>query len=416
MIYYKNLTLDDLISSLIAGKYNLSEVTKSRPETLDSIIQRFHELGYFTVKKGCKIQSAINIKKAADEFIEQGGYPLVKVTEIAKKYKVAPIALTSFIETYFPQIPTCGKPSFNEHIFDTIDTEEKAYWLGFIFADGTISSSPLRQDAKTQYQFELGLSSKDVDHLKKFAKFIDYKKDIFCDDIRCRLSVYSKHFWNILNCNGCTPNKSLTLTFPKKELFSNDELIIHFIRGYVDGDGCLTYTNKEHTNPSINILGTTNFLENIKNYLNISINLSILHPEKQSITKYFNITGEQAFKISYLLYNNSTIYLNRKYNKFLEYCRLYKELYRELGNNIGENCDVNPEITKESNTSLVSYSVENETDMINEYLKCKNDPIYFIENYLTINGKKITLNNIQKQFILEYNFSKSAPHPNVINK
>lgn len=53
--------------------------------------------------------------------------------------------------------------------------------------------------------------------------------------------------------------------------------------------------------------------------------------------------------------------------------------------------------------------------MFNEYIRCKNDPIYFIENYLKINGKSITLNDIQKQHILEYNSSKSVLHPNAIS-
>ena len=64
-------------------------------------------------------------------------------------------------------------------------------------------------------------------------------------------------------------------------------------------------------------------------------------------------------KLAYYLYNNSTIYLQRKYEKYLEYCRLYKELYR-LGKN-GEGCDVtavvNSEIAKGSESP---YSVESE--------------------------------------------------------
>ena len=53
--------------------------------------------------------------------------------------------------------------------------------------------------------------------------------------------------------------------------------------------------------------------------------------------------------------------------------------------------------------------------LFNEYIRCKNNPIYFIENYLKINGKSITLNDIQKQHILEYNSSKSVLHPNAIS-
>ena len=66
-------------------------------------------------------------------------------------------------------------------------------------------------------------------------------------------------------------------------------------------------------------------------------------------------------KLAYYLYNNSTIYLQRKYEKYLEYCRLYKELYGELSGKNGEGCDantvVNSEITKGSESL---YSVESE--------------------------------------------------------
>lgn len=54
-------------------------------------------------------------------------------------------------------------------------------------------------------------------------------------------------------------------------------------------------------------------------------------------------------------------YLDRKYEKYKEYCRLYEESYKELVGNNGEDCDVNPVITKEIKESLVSYSVEGET-------------------------------------------------------
>ena len=166
---------------------------------------------------------------------------------------------------------------------------------------------------------------------------------------------------------------------------------------------------------SFNLLGTTSFLENIKQYLGIKTKLGILHSSEQSITKFISLSDKKAFKVCFKLYNNSTIYLDRKYKKFIEYCRLYKELYKKLESNIGESCDANPEITTEIKKFVASYSVEDETNMINEYLKCKNDLIYFIENYMKVNGKSITLSNAQKQHILEYNSSKSVLHPNAIS-
>ena len=55
-------------------------------------------------------------------------------------------------------------------MFDTIDSEEKAYWLGFIYADGWIS------DANNC--FTLTLQQRDVEHLLKFNEFIANKNSI----------------------------------------------------------------------------------------------------------------------------------------------------------------------------------------------------------------------------------------------
>ena len=93
------------------------------------------------------------------------------------------------------------------------------------------------------------------------------------------------------------PNKSLTLQFPKSELFLNKSLITHFIReGYVDGDGCLSWANKKHTMASFNLLGTTSFLENVKQYLGIETKLSILHFSEQSITKFISLSDKKHLK------------------------------------------------------------------------------------------------------------------------
>lgn len=327
MNFYKKLTLDKIIDLLLSGEKSLSEVTRNYKDTEQVIINRFKELGYYKVEKGKKITSCAKYKYAADKYVELGGFPNTNVTEIAKEFKISPNELSDYISTYYPNVKILGKANFNEYIFDSIDTEEKAYWLGFIFADGTISSSPLREESKTQYQFELALSSKDLTHLEKFAKFIEYKQPLYCDETRCRLSVYSKHLWQVLNVNGCTPQKSLTLRFPKAELFKSKDLIRHFIRGYWDGDGCLTWNDKEHIRPEISVLGTDEMLYSIISYLPLKTKpiLKILHPEKQSITKYFGFSGEKAYKIASYLYNNSIISLQRKYEKYLEYCRLYEK-------------------------------------------------------------------------------------------
>lgn len=239
-----------------------------------------------------------------------------------------------------------NRPKFNINVFDTIDTEEKAYWLGFIFADGYIGSTPIREDKKSIYNFELSLALKDFEHLEKFKKFISFEKEIIKDSYRCRIMVANKHFWTILNNYGCTPNKSLTLKFPN--CIPND-LIRHFIRGYFDGDGCITrhvYINI--VSPAINVIGTSDFLNNIINYSDTTPN--IRHDKRHSKeTLILEWHKDDGIKFINYLYKNSSIYLDRKfklYNFFKDGSRSVKEFTElsegkigETPNNLGQHRD-----------------------------------------------------------------------------
>jgi DNA-binding transcriptional regulator WhiA len=119
-------------------------------------------------------------------------------------------------------------------IFHVIDTEDKAYWLGFLYADGYISK---------YNQIEVSLSLEDIDHLKKLKKFVNTNTNIITDKYRCRLLFCSKEMVSDLAILGCVNNKSLILTFPTEEQVPQN-LLNHFLRGYVDGDGCLCCTEK----------------------------------------------------------------------------------------------------------------------------------------------------------------------------
>lgn len=180
---------------------------------------------------------------------------------------------------------------------------------------------------------------------------------------RCRWSIENKHLWETLNSYGCTPNKSLTLQFPPSSIFYKKCLIKHFIRGYFDGDGCISYANKKHTTMLLHLLGTENFLSGVKNHLPIKFDYYLgFNKKSNNITRTLQIIGKNGLKILYYLYEGSSIYLDRKYDKYLEYCRLYKELYKLLSSNIGKIPDMdNTEIISENNTSETSYSIENET-------------------------------------------------------
>lgn len=202
---------------------------------------------------------------------------------------------------------------FNINIFDNIDTEEKAYWLGFLYADGYVCGY--------HNQLEISLKGDDIEHLRKFKSFLEDKRDesvIKTSDIklngktfkRCRYIIGDEHFHSELIKLGCIPNKSLKLTFPEKSIFSDDKLIVDFIRGYIDGDGCLTNSGKRLR---ISISGTEKFLNEI-----IKIFPEFSKPKKDKRGNVYQIicSHNKADKIAKNLYENATIYLDRKYKQF----------------------------------------------------------------------------------------------------
>lgn len=337
----------------------LTEIAKELKIPSKLINERLSKLGYF-LRGGATPEQVINLKHASDYYINHIDEK-ISLEQVAKKFDVGRSSLSKRIKALGYEVTNYQtKTKFNEHVFDCIDTEEKAYWLGFIFADGYIDSSPLNPDKKSVYNFELSLKADDSKHLDKFNKFMEHINDNVkisnskCEGKifkRCRWGIANKRLWNTLNSYGCTPRKSLTLEFPNESIFKDRSLIKHFIRGYWDGDGCLSWADKDHKIPCIEVVGTESFLLSIQKYLNINYKLQT---KKDSNAKQFSLGNLKAFKIAKYLYNNSTIYLDRKYERYLEYCRLYEESDRLLETNIGEGCDVNPEITTEIKESVAS--------------------------------------------------------------
>ena len=290
----------------------------------------------------------------------------ISLTEMAKREQVDRRTLSrNFKKLGIEVVNKWNRPKFNEHIFDVIDTEEKAYWLGFIFADGYIGSTPLEPDKKSVYNFEISLKIEDTPHLEKFKSFISFEKEIVTDDHRCRIMIANKHFWSTLNDYGCVPRKSLILKFPRKEIFASKDLLRHFIRGYFDGDGCFSRHVHIHTvSPVIGLLGTREFLEEVLNISNISA--KYIHDKRHSDNTFsLSYSKDDGILFINYLYNNSSIYLDRKYKLFEFFkngSRSVKEFAELLSGNIGEASEMgNTEINSETKESESSYSVEVET-------------------------------------------------------
>ena len=132
---------------------------------------------------------------------------IVSLSKLSKQFKISRKGFTIWLKSRNVQIRNLqNETKFNQHVFDSIDTEEKAYWLGFIFADGYVSTR--------DNTFEVSLKLSDFEHLEKLKKFLEWSGTVKKDSFRCRLSVVNKHLKQTLVNYGCTPRKSLTLKFP----------------------------------------------------------------------------------------------------------------------------------------------------------------------------------------------------------
>lgn len=227
-----------------------------------------------------------------------------------------------------------GKYNYDKNFFEKIDTEEKAYWLGFMYADGSITRYYKNEKLKSM-SLELSLKSEDKGHLFKFNS--DINGDLPIQDRKTKLKdkIYTSNRI-VVNCTkmcndlinvGCTPQKSLTLVYPKKIM--NEELERHFIRGYFDGDGCVHYSKSKvyHKNKekeylqnhfSCSFVGTFEFLTSLKLVLqNEGIKTSKIYNGNTGKAMEIRIYGQENIHNFYnYLYQNSSVKLKRKVEVF----------------------------------------------------------------------------------------------------
>lgn len=161
------------------------------------------------------------------------------------------------------------KHTSNEKFFDELN-ENSAYVLGYIFTDGNVSWNP----NKSYWSLTITSSEKDKNHLENIRKLLSSTKPLLYSPKTksYRLIVTNKKICQKLMKFGVIPNKSLTVNFPN----ISKEYLRHFIRGVIDGDGSVSYVNREKS-PYFEIRifsGSQNFLKRLLKVLNKEINIS----------------------------------------------------------------------------------------------------------------------------------------------
>lgn len=202
--------------------------------------------------------------------------------------------------------------SLNQDFFEEINSENKAYWLGFLLADGCI---------KEDRQVLVRLGAKDLNHLKKFQKDLESNYPYFYVDANNTVGVCvgSSKMCRDLAKYGCVMNKTFEIYYPEIP----DELAHHFIRGYFDGDGSV-HINPEKGRYMFDICGREEFLLDIQDKLisNLGLNKTKL-AKTRSIHSIRYGGRHQLMKILNWIYKDSTIYLDRKYESYISFKRNY---------------------------------------------------------------------------------------------
>lgn len=209
------------------------------------------------------------------------------------------------------------KYTFDYDFFEKIDNEKKAYWLGFLMADGSVSD---------RGAITLALAEKDYLMLEKLKNAVNGNMPIKHRESKikkktykiCRIVLSSVKMAEDLIKKGCVPRKTFQLKFPSSEDVSRG-YIHHFMRGYFDGDGCMGI------NGQFSIVSNRDFVKEYERIL-LSFLPTKRIPVKLVPTKnndqICNIVhgGRKIIKEIYdFLYKDATIYMERKRDNFLKF-------------------------------------------------------------------------------------------------
>lgn len=253
----------------------------------------------------------------------------LKISELHKIANVSERGFVRVLKEYGINTRLKNRYTLKENYFELIDSERKAYWLGYLYADGYVGDD---------HYNNIVVSSIDKDILEKFKEDIEYSGEIrvsrgsgYSDEHTSYvINFSSKEMASSLREIGLYPNKSMTMI---KMPNLDNQMVNHFIRGYFDGDGGLgiyrsTSYHKEkvyeNNSPGVNIIGTHSFLEDMRKSIPVK---SSYTQSKTPEMVYLRIHGKKnVTTFMNYIYSDATVFMDRKYNKWLEIAPLCRNV------------------------------------------------------------------------------------------
>lgn len=275
----------------------------------------------FCTKKDNKVVQWTN--EQAQYIINQYLYEQMTITSISKQFKCSHRQIRKLLEKNNIDIRT-KRLCRNSDYFESIDNSEKAYWLGIMYSDGCVCR-------RANGSYSISLEMIDKEHIEKFRDALGAKNHKILTTIRTNFDnakpSYSIHIYDnkmatdLINL-GCVPKKSFYLSSLPN---ISQALIYDFLRGFIDGDGCICYNNSSNTYAFKLVGASPLFLKEVMKILGID-RLSL---NKCSKTSYqvTSVKRDDIYRILTKVYEGSveTTRLNRKYNKYREFVQWYEQ-------------------------------------------------------------------------------------------
>ena len=203
--------------------------------------------------------------------------------------------------------------------FEKIDTPKKAYWLGFICADGYIGKDFCKVSIITKDLEILEKFKKDINSGHKIGEISQHDKRTGKTYKEYSLQITNNIFARHLEKHGVTPKKTDVLNFPTH---IPEELYPYFIAGLFDGDGCV-YKVKGTNGIKCNLISTKEILDKIDEILFVKYGVVPckhvkVSDNKENVFKQYWHKNSEVF-LNYVYSGDKEIYLARKYDIFKEH-------------------------------------------------------------------------------------------------
>ena len=304
----------EIINLFLNTKMSLTDISKQYNRKSKDFIYRI--LKKHNVDKNRRHVSNKFSENEIQEIIETYQEENISCTQLAKKYMVSQSTIDRILKNNDIKIRKHWRQTFNENYFDIIDSSSKAYLLGFLYADGCINKNNV-------VSFTIHEDDKEI--LEMYVSELHATNEItrIKGKPHVRISFCSKHMCNTLINMGCGHNKTNSLSFPNiPEQYKYD-----FIRGFMDGDGCICLTKRgNYKYISLSFTGTLEMLAKLKTIFDINNEITFY---RNAYSLHISKT-EDVLTILNNIYNNAELYMTRKFKKYQEYCEYAQKKDGEL--------------------------------------------------------------------------------------